>query len=129
MTRPEFNVSHRMPRGSGDRCDFCGSVRVLKLYACRNFMWEGQNVFGANKVSGRWASCYPCSELIDNNQMGRLSLRVVREMAKRKGINEEQLALLNKTVRVLHKSFALHIVKGEVLTIIRPTYVRMPATP
>lgn len=119
MVRPLIDTGHRMPRG-GDRCDFCGVARVSRLYACKDFTWEGQGIFGENQ--GRWASCYECSTLIDEGQWGRLSVRVMREIAKRKGVTAVQLQHMKVTLRDLHRGFGDNIIPGESLGVHRPRY-------
>lgn len=120
--RPKVNTGHRMPRGGGN-CDFCGEPSVSKLYACRNFMWEGQKIF--KDEIGRWAGCAACARLIEAKQWSRLSLRVMREVSKRQGLDADQMQRLAKTVRVLHKTFGLHMIPGEALGVILPRYSRV----
>jgi hypothetical protein len=119
--RPRVNAGHRLPLG-GDRCDFCGSASVVKLHHCRNFTWEGQPIFAQD--AGRWASCHSCSQLIDVGEWNRLSLRVMREVAKRKGVTEEELKNLRRSLKTLHTGFGLHLLKGEDLAVLGPKYSR-----
>ncbi len=117
--RPMVNTGHKLPRGGG-RCDFCAVPAVSKLHACKNFVWEGQSVFSTEV--GRWAACYLCSSLIGNEQWIKLSNRVMREIAKRKGIDEEQLKRLRKSLRGLHKGFSENVMPGESFEILTPRY-------
>lgn len=113
-SRPQVNAGHRLPRGGGN-CDFCGVFAVVKLYACRNFTWEGQRVFEGD--TGRWATCFLCCELVEDSKWVRLSNRVMRGVAKRKGVTDEQLKTLKRTLLQLHKAFGEHVIKGEALTV------------
>jgi len=117
-SRPRIN-SHRLPRGGG-RCDFCGINAVVKLYACHNFSWEGQRVFEGD--TGRWATCFLCCELIEDSKWVRLSNRVMREVVKRKGITDNQLKTLRRTLLALHKAFGRHVIQGEAFSIHTPRF-------
>lgn len=121
MLRPR----HRLPRG-GNCCDFCSTQEVHSLYSCLNFKWEGTPVF--RQDVGRWAACYVCAHYIEDHKWGQISRRVMREVAKRQGITVAELDAMRLTVKDLHAQFALHMVKGEALTIHLPHVRRVLVT-
>lgn len=125
MQRPSVHTGHRLPRG-GDRCDFCGAAQVIKLYACRDFEWEGHSVFG--QEVGRWAACSMCALFIDDRKWARISLRVMSQVAKRKNITEDQLQHMEQAIRVLHRTFGSHMIQGEALSVLLPKYTRLTGT-
>jgi hypothetical protein len=117
--RPLVNTGHMMPRGGGN-CDFCGVPSVRYLYACRNFEWNGVNVFRGDV--GRWAACYLCSKLVAGKKWGMLTRRVMREVSKRGAIDADQLKHLGTTLRTLHKGFGQHVVPDKELGVHLPLF-------
>lgn len=124
MPRPLVNTGHRLPRG-GDRCDFCGESHTHKLYACKNFTWEGRAVFDSDV--GRFTACLSCARLIDQKLWRRVSTRVLREVSKRKGIDADQLKHLAVTLKTLHKTFGANLINGEALGVLTPKYIKLAA--
>lgn len=114
---------NRLARG-GNHCDFCGANYVARLYACRNFEWGGRPVFTRPETLGRWAACSECAHLVEAIKWGRLHVRVMQEVARRKGITPVELALLAADLRLLHAAIREHMVAGEALTIFQPHYRR-----
>lgn len=119
--RPCINAGHRLPTG-GSNCDFCSAPSVVRLHACTNFTWEGHQIF--TQPVGRWASCYMCSRLVDAKLWGRLTLRVMREVSKRKGVTDGELKTLRRSLKTLHAGFGLHLISGEDLAVHEPSVTR-----
>jgi len=78
-TRP---LGHIAPLG-GDRCDFCNTSPVAKVYACENFEISGLPIFRTQ--FGVWASCRQCSELIEAGRWSDLAERACRKFIERHG--------------------------------------------
>jgi len=117
---------HRLPRG-GNNCDFCGLREVSVLHACRNFEWCGQQIFPGD--TGHWAACWACSKPIDAGQWGRLTTRVMRQVAQRQGLADDEVDRLRASLRELHRLFGANIIKGEELEVRTTRYKRtMTAT-
>lgn len=99
----------------GNRCDFCGSPFVHKLYACRNFHFDGKPVFATDQ--GRWAACDKCLRLVDAGAWPRVATRVLKYAP------DKSLRLrrdLSRFLLMLNE----HITPGQAFTVLQPHYAR-----
>lgn len=60
-------------RRAGNQCDCCSEPCIDTLYLCRNFSYEGKQVF-SRKV-GRWAACSSCRRLLEKGKTASLARR------------------------------------------------------
>lgn len=105
-------VFHVVPAGR-ERCDFCSSRPVFKIFSCQNFIvpWTKTWVFQHESVGG-WAACRICADLIDKGRWGDLSNRAFVKFAKANGgIPRHEELPLKQQFRELHRLFREHMTK------------------
>jgi hypothetical protein len=90
---------------NGKTCDFCVQSPATKIYACRNFEWDGSPVFGT-ETKGRWAACESCAELVDAERWDQLTERVVRIFHRRYDTPRAQRAGIEAQFKSFHQLFA-----------------------
>ena len=117
-------IRNRLPRG-GNYCDFCSEKFITKLYACRNFEWDGVPIFKDGKPVGRLATCDTCSEIISARDWDRLTIRVMAEVRKRHEITFPDLEHLCADLRALYATMDTHLILKKTLTVYQPHFERV----
>jgi hypothetical protein len=99
-----------VPRG-GDHCDFCCASPVFKVYACTNFVLQGNPVFASGLSVGSWAACKKCAELVNAGKWADLTERALRKFARRYGVSRHEMFAVRTQFADIHQLFAKHVLK------------------
>jgi hypothetical protein len=105
-------VPHIVPRGS-DHCDFCCTSPVFTVYACTNFVLDGNPVFARGLAVGSWAACRKCAELVNAGKWADLTERALRKFAKRHGVCRHEISAVRTQFAGIHRLFAKHVLKDS----------------
>ncbi len=94
----------------GDHCDFCQSSPVFTVYPCSNFLVNGLPVF-PGRVTGSWATCRKCAELVTSERWNELAERAYRKFLKRHGASRHEMPVVKAQFAELGRLFATHMLK------------------
>lgn len=119
--RPASVLGIRLSQG-GNRCDFCGSAFIHKMYRCSNFEFAGRPVFKTE--SGRWAACLICSEDVDSGRWQRLTNRVLRGVRQR-GLAPKDLLPVRAALTLFHAELKKRVEVREAFTVRQCRYSRV----
>lgn len=96
-----------VPVLSGEYCDFCAAEKIVKLYRCKNFVFNNTSVF--RNDFGTWGACRTCAMLIDAERWSELTERSFVKFAKRHGpISRYDAIGLRQQFRTIHQLFREH---------------------